>query len=133
MRRPKHQLFSCITAALVLPLLGAGVSWAQTFQSHGRLLEPHTAGAAATWKRCGQINARPQGHFAVRKKGKVTCRGARKLMHLFLNEGQGKKHGGPSSAETYWTLYGWRCGTGAGGGGCTRHGGRDRTQAYWVP
>lgn len=88
---------------------------------------------AADWKRCGKIRAKPNGHFTVRKKGKVTCRGARKLMHLFLNEGQGVKHGGPSSAETYYTLYGWRCGTGAGGGGCTRRGGRDRTQAYWVP
>jgi len=88
--------------------------------------------AAVKWKRCGKIRANASGHFVVRKQGSVTCRGARKLMHLFLNEGQGVKHGGPSSAETYYTLYGWRCGTGAGGGGCTRAGGRDRTQAYWV-
>jgi hypothetical protein len=97
----------------------------------GRTLAPRVV-AADEWKRCGKIPANPRGHFAVRKKGKVTCRGARKLMRLFLNEGQGVKHGGPSSAETYYTLYGWRCGTGAGGGGCTRRGGRDRTQAYWV-
>jgi len=37
-----------------------------------------------------------------------------------------------ASYNTYWTLYGWKCGTGAGGGGCSRPGGR-RVQAWWVP
>jgi hypothetical protein len=131
LRRHSHQLLPFITAALVPILLSPAFTWAQPPHSRGH--DEYAAVAAGEWQRCGKIPARPRGHFAVRKKGKVTCRGARKLMHLFLNEGQGEKHGGPSSAETYWTLYGWRCGTGAGGGGCTRDGGRDRTQAHWVP
>lgn len=65
------------------------------------------------------------------KKGRVSCRGARKLMHLFMNEHQGNKHGGPSNAETYYTLHGWKCGYGAGAGGCYRRGAR--VQAGWVP
>jgi hypothetical protein len=34
-----------------------------------------------------------------------------------------RRHGGPASYQTYWTnerFRGWRCGTGAGGGGCRR-------------
>jgi len=85
---------------------------------------------APGWKRCGKIPAEPRGRFLVRKKGRVTCRGARKLMNLFLNEGQGEEHGGPYQYQKYWTLYGWRCGTGAGGGGCVRRGAR--TQAIWA-
>lgn len=88
------------------------------------------AQSAASYVRCGSIDAAGPGRLKVLKKGRVTCRGARKLMHLFLNEGQGIKHGGPSSAETYYTLYGWKCGTGAGGGGCKRRGAR--VQAGWV-
>jgi hypothetical protein len=129
----------------VVGLVIVGLLFVMASSAFGEIRETQRAAkvksaAAATpkvvavdqWKRCGKIRANPSGHFVVRKKGRVTCRGARKLMHLFLNEGQGVKHGGPSSAETYYTLYGWRCGTGAGGGGCVRHRGRDRTQAYWV-
>ena len=90
-----------------------------------------TAATAASWKRCGYIGASPRGRFKVTKKGSVSCRGARKLMHLFLNERQGSKRGGPYGYNTYWVLYGWKCGTGAGGGGCKRRGAR--TLAEWVP
>jgi len=89
------------------------------------------ATAAASWKRCGHIGASPRGRFKVTKKGSVSCAGARKLMHLFLNERQGSKRGGPYGYNTYWVLYGWKCGTGAGGGGCKRRGAR--TLAEWVP
>ena len=62
--------------------------------------------------------------FAVKiEKGGVTCSTARKVLRAFLS-GRGKLHGppnGPAYKQT-WTLYGWSCGHGAGGGGCIRHG-----------
>ena len=45
-------------------------------------------------------------------------------MKAFLS-GKGRRHGHGPQANLYWTLYGWTCGTGTGGGGCTRHRHRD--------
>lgn len=57
-------------------------------------------------------------------KGHVRCRTARRVLRDFLNGG-GTMHGPPSgpAADQYWTLPGgWKCGHGAGGGGCIRGG-----------
>ena len=69
-------------------------------------------------------------HVTV-ERGPVSCRTARRVLRRFL-AGGGVKHGGPSSAETYWTLGRWKCGTGAGGGGCIRGGRTFRTARDWV-
>ncbi len=49
-----------------------------------------------------------------------------------LFDGRGTKHGGPAGYQTYYTLYGWKCGFGAGGAGCIRHRRRDQVLANWV-
>jgi hypothetical protein len=57
------------------------------------------------------------------EKGHASCETARTVMRAFLS-GKGKLHGppaGPAYLQT-WTLDGWSCGHGAGGGGCIRDG-----------
>lgn len=122
-------------ASVALVAAGAAVGMsapASVMSSQPTIATTPAVAEAAAWTRCRGMPAQPRGRFVVRKKGRVTCRGARKLMRLFLVEGRGRKHGGPYGYNTYWTLYGWKCGTGAGGGGCSRPGGR-RVQAWWVP
>jgi hypothetical protein len=94
----------------------------------------HASGtsAASAWKKCGRIKADPKGHFKVSRKGSVSCRKARSVIRQFLDEHKGKKHGGPYGYNTYWTLGHWKCGTGAGGGGCTRKHPRARVQGIWT-
>jgi hypothetical protein len=57
----------------------------------------------------------------------LSCRTATAVIEAFWGpEDQIHPHGGPSEAETYYTIRGfpgWRCYQGAGGGGC-RHGGK---------
>jgi hypothetical protein len=72
-------------------------------------------------RRCGNVTA---GEFKVKvtiDRGRVTCRTARKTVRRFYN-GDRTKHGGPSNAETWWEVGRWRCGLGAGGMACNRHG-----------
>ncbi|HEY1358734.1 MAG TPA: hypothetical protein VGF21_10550 [Thermoleophilaceae bacterium] len=88
--------------------------------------------AASAWKSCGKIKAPPSGHFKVKRKGKVSCKKARKLMKQFLVQHKGKKHGGPAQYQTYYTLGHWKCGSGAGGGGCKRKHPKARAEAYYV-
>ena len=90
------------------------------------------ASAASAWKKCGKIHAKPHGHFKVSKKGHVSCKKARKLMNDFLNKHKGKKHGGPAQYQTYYTLGHWKCGTGAGGGGCTHKHPSARVEAVYT-
>ena len=61
----------------------------------------------------------------------VSCRTAMGLIRGFWS-GKGVHHGGPSDAQSWWTLKayaGWRCGQGAGAGSCTR---RNSIAAYEV-
>jgi hypothetical protein len=86
---------------------------------------------ARSARSCRSIRA---GGFALGVKivrGRVNCAEARKVLGAFLN-GKGTRHGGGSSATTYWTLYGWRCGHGAGGGACIRHGSDYRTARDYI-
>jgi len=85
-------------ASVALVAAGAGVGMsapASAMSSQPTTATTPPVAEAAAWTRCRGMPAQPRGRFAVRKKGRVTCRGARKLMRLFLVEGQGKKHGGP--------------------------------------
>lgn len=52
-----------------------------------------------------------------------TCAVAAGITRDFLTRRGVTRHGGPSNAQTWYTLKrypGWRCGTGAGGGGCRK-------------
>jgi hypothetical protein len=66
-------------------------------------------------------------HFRVTvfNGNQLSCRMATKVIEAFWGpEETIKSHGGPSQAETYYTIRGWpgwRCYTGAGGGTCIRH------------
>jgi hypothetical protein len=71
---------------------------------------------------CGHIRV-SGSRFRVTADRGVACGRARKVLRALFS-GKGKLHGpknGPAYRQ-YWTVYGWRCGFGAGAGGCTRHG-----------
>jgi hypothetical protein len=82
------------------------------------VVSPEPASASRS---CKSVKARSHRFSVTIEHGSVSCGTARKVIRLFLS-GKGHKHGGPSQAETYWTVRGWRCGTGTGGGGCIRGG-----------
>jgi hypothetical protein len=70
---------------------------------------------------CGHVRAQGSRFHVTVERGRVGCRTARKVLRAFFS-GEGHMHGpknGPS-ARQYWTLYGWGCGYGTGGGACTR-------------
>jgi hypothetical protein len=64
-------------------------------------------------------------------KGTASCAEAKKVMHKFFSGHNGPAHcysrgsachnGQPTDlANSYVLVYGWRCGTGAGGGNCSQ-------------
>jgi hypothetical protein len=55
--------------------------------------------------------------------GHVSCATATGVIHAFWSGHGVVRHGGPSDAQSYWTLNawpGWHCGQGAGADACTR-------------
>jgi hypothetical protein len=92
---------------------------------------PSTAIAnAPQWPthRCGSFVHRQHGkdpvsdRIAVLNRG-VSCHTATGVIEAFWSGHGVTQHGGPSDAQSYWTLAawpGWRCGQGAGAGSCTR-------------
>ena len=87
------------------------------------------AAAAPQWPthRCGSFIHRRLGmnpvndRIAVLNRG-VTCHTATGVIQAFWSGHGVTQHGGPSDAESYWTLAawpGWRCGQDAGAGSCT--------------
>jgi hypothetical protein len=91
---------------------------------------PVLAGAAAQWPthRCGSFVYRKQGKYPVSDRitvlnGGVSCRTATGVVRAFWAGKGVTQHGGPSDAQSYWTLAawpGWRCGQDAGAGSCSR-------------
>lgn len=74
---------------------------------------------------CASIALGPRLSALVSSTAPPGCPTASSIVRDFF-AGRTTRHGGPSNAETYYTLNrfpGWRCGTGAGGGGC-RNGAR---------
>jgi hypothetical protein len=81
------------------------------------------SGSVGSARSCQPFRLDGVRYHVTIEKGRVTCHTARMVLRAFLS-GQGKLHGpthGPAYKQ-YWTLYGWRCGHGAGGGGCIRRG-----------
>lgn len=62
--------------------------------------------------------------YKVAREGKVTCKTGKKIGRSFITDGdEWESHGGPAAYQTHYThpdFPGWRCGTGAGGGGCRK-------------
>ena len=111
--------------ALTCRRLVAAVVGAGALVVVGSIVVP-PAGASrsvASARSCQPLRVHGARYRVTIEKGHVTCHTARKVLRAFLS-GHGKMHGptdGPAYKQ-YWTLYGWRCGHGAGGGGCIRHG-----------
>jgi hypothetical protein len=98
----------------------------------GPLATGGTALAAAVpqWPthRCGSFTHRELGagpvndRITIFNRG-VSCHTATGVIQAFWSGHGVTQHGGPSDAQSYWTLTawpGWRCGQGAGAGSCTR-------------
>jgi hypothetical protein len=80
---------------------------------------PSSAKAASHTR--GHFRAKGIRFEATVMKGRVTCRTARKVLRAFMS-GKGHKHGSGPEVNLTWTVYGWTCAHGTGGGGCIRHG-----------
>ena len=79
--------------------------------------------AVAARRQCRVLRLSGTTYRVTIEKGKVSCQTATKVLKDFLS-GQGTLHGppnGPAYEQTY-TLHGWTCGYGTGGGGCIRNG-----------
>lgn len=79
-------------------------------------------GAAGALRNCGTVGG---GQFPLHVevvRGSTSCHSARRLMRGFLLQGKGREHDTESIVTAYTTLWGWKCGRGAGGGTCIRHG-----------
>jgi hypothetical protein len=92
----------------------------------------HTAVAGATpqWPthRCGSFVHQEKGSYPVTDRitvlnGGVSCQTATGVIRAFWSGRGMTQHGGPSDAQSYWTLAawpGWRCGQDARAGSCSR-------------
>jgi hypothetical protein len=87
--------------------------------------------SAEAKKSCGTFRAHGSTYRVKVARGHVRCHRARHVLHDFFN-GRGTMHG-PANGPAYkqwWAVDGWRCGYGAGGGGCSR--GRKLIIAEWA-
>jgi hypothetical protein len=105
---------------VVSALLGAAFS-----SSQAQAFPRHKCGSFVyedTWEDGSTTRLR----IAVYNSDHLACRVATKVIKAFFGpEDQIKSHGGSSQVQTYYTiegLPGWRCYTGAGGGGCVHRG-----------
>jgi hypothetical protein len=82
-------------------------------------LVPSTAQAHT--RACPQFTVTVSGERSIENltvtRGPVSCRDAEKVAHDFA-AGRGIEHGTGPEANRSWTVDGWTCGHGAGGGAC---------------
>jgi hypothetical protein len=91
------------------------------------------APVAAGSRRCGSFRAQGARFDVTVLRGHVSCAAARHALRDFLS-GKGKMHGppnGPADKQT-WTVDGWTCGYGTGGGACIRSGRTYKTARDWI-
>jgi hypothetical protein len=94
------------------------------------LSSPAVAGTTPKWPthRCGSFVHYEGGSDPVSDRITVlnagaSCKTATGVIRAFWSGRGVTQHGGPSDAQSYWTLSawpGWRCGQGAGAGSCSR-------------
>lgn len=110
-----------IARGLMVALLGAllALSWASPATASGTVLR---TGCGTTGK--GGTKLRVNAH------GNVSCKRAKRVAYSFyFNHDKWDQHGTGGLADIYWSKGAWRCGYGAGGGGCTRQ--RDDARIYY--
>lgn len=96
------------------------------------------AAAQAAPQRCGSFDKRAGDGETLRltvfrDKPYVSCKSAKRIARYFWGGRGVKKHGGPTVADTYYTLRryrSYRCFEGSGGGSCERRKGR-RVTVSW--
>jgi hypothetical protein len=81
------------------------------------------AGPAAATRSCGTFRASGATLAVKVQRGTVTCPTAERVLSDFFH-GRGWMHGRPNGPayQQWWSVDGWACGYGAGGGGCSRSG-----------
>lgn len=81
------------------------------------------ASSAAARRSCGTFRASGATLAVTVQRGGVTCSTARHVLSDFFH-GRGEMHGPPNGPayKQWWSVDGWACGYGAGGGGCSRSG-----------
>lgn len=78
--------------------------------------------ATGATRSCGKTRVGDGLALDVEAK-RVRCKKAKRIDKAFFKRDGTVEHGGPANYQRYWTLSafpGWRCGTGAGGGGCRK-------------
>lgn len=100
------------------------LKWTETQLSAHHGEADNAGGAAARIRSCGTFRVEGAKFSATVLRGTVKCGAARRVLKDFLS-GKGRMHGppnGPAYKQT-WTVDGWTCGHGTGGGACI-HGGK---------
>lgn len=123
-RVPSHAAIALALAMIAFAAPSFGQATAAVKASHSALAARHG---------CGGFRFHHGWYHVTVYRGHVRCRTARRVMRAFLS-GHGRMHGpkeGPAYKQ-YWTRDGWKCGHGAGGGGCQRHHHRQEIEAVWV-
>lgn len=88
---------------------------------------------AVSARTCGTVVARGVRFDVTIKKGRASCATARKVLWAFMS-GRGRRYGpanGPAYLQT-WSVNGWSCGHGTGGGACIRGGRTYRTATNYI-
>jgi hypothetical protein len=103
------------------------------------------AGASAQHRSCPQFTITARDYRSVENltihRGTVSCAEAERVVRDFT-AGRGIEHGSGPEADKSWTVDGWTCGHGAGGGACLRGGADGRSASnyrtakdyieYWI-
>jgi len=112
------------SALLLVALVSAAVAL---------LLPAPPADARACGSFTKRISADTTYVIRVSASGGLACRSAMGIMRDFWFERGRRRHGGPATYQTWWTLRRWpgfRCTTGAGSGVCRRGA---RQARYTIP
>lgn len=106
----------------ILALVALALMSAAVFAVAALASSPAPPASGARHRPCGTIHGRGHPWKVTIYKGHVSCHAARRVLRAFLH-GKGRMHGPPNGPayRQYWTLYGWKCGNGAGAAGCNRH------------
>jgi hypothetical protein len=111
-----------------------GLTALMGLSSSGFIASAQAVPAAHTASRsCGTVRAEGVTFTVTISRGAVPCKTARTVLQAFMS-GKGTLHGppnGPAFQQT-WTLDGWSCGHGTGGGACIRGGATYRTARDYI-
>jgi hypothetical protein len=78
-----------------------------------------TVRKAAAGRSCDDIFSQHAFYSVTVSRGSVSCETGRRVLGKFMGGG-GVKHGGQYAYQQWWSIGDWRCGFGAGAGGCSR-------------